>query len=719
MKKLSFIFLLAFSVTVCAQKQITIEDFTTKNTFNQKSVGGINWMKDGKFYSTLESNKIVKYDITTGKAVETIFDGTVQNPKVDVRSYSFSEDEKKVLLLTNYEGIYRRSFRADYFVYDIPTKAIHKLSEKGKQSYAVLSADNSKIAFVRDNNIFYVNLADWSEIQLTDDGKFNSIINGTTDWVHEEELGFVQAFQWSPDGKKLAYYRFDESNVKEYTLQKWNKGQLYPELYTYKYPKAGEANSTVEIWFYDVASKQKVKADIGAEKDIYIPRINWTKDANTLSIRRLNRLQNKLDILHANATTGESKTILTETNDAYVDIAYCGDLTYLNDGKHFIHSSEKSGYKHLYLYTIEGKLVRQITTGDWEVVQFLGLDEKAKVLYYLSTEGNYLDRQLYSITLDGKKKTKLSKEAGTHSINASRDFQFYIDSYSDLNKPLQVNLYKMKGNALVKVLENNDALKATLKEYDFVPKEFFTFKAADGITSLNGVMMKPKNFDASKKYPVFVYQYSGPRASSVRNSFSTDGWYQMLAQKGYIVAVIDTRGTGYRGEKFTKQTYKQLGKYELEDLLAGGKHLGSLAYVDENRLGIYGWSYGGYMASLCMTKGAGVYKLGIAGAPVTNWRFYDNIYTERFLQRPQDNPTGYDENSPTTYADKLQGNFLLIHGTGDDNVHFQNSAVLEDALVLANKQFRSFYYPDEPHGVRGKKRVHLMTMMTEFIVENL
>jgi len=720
MKKLSLILVFISVVAATAQKAITVEDFTTKNTFVQKSVRGINWMNDGKFYSTQEGNKVVKYDVTKGQVVETILDGAAFSPALEVQGYTFSDDEKKILIQTKFENIYRRSFTAEYWVYDVATKAVHKLSENGKQSYATFSPDGTQVAFARANNLFVVNLGDWRETAVTQDGKTNSIINGSTDWVYEEELSFAKAFEWSADGKKLAYYRFDETNVKEYTLQKWNKGQLYPDNYKYKYPKAGEANSVVEIWIYDLGTQQKVKVDIGTEKDIYIPRINWTRDANLLSVRRMSRLQNKMEVLHANATTGQSQVVLTENSDTYVDIDYCDDVIYLKDGKNFIYSSEKSGYKHLYLYSMTGSLIKQITTGEWEVTQFVGVDEKAKTVYYLSTEGDHLDQQFYAIGLDGSKKTKLSKAAGTHAVNLSSDNQFYIGYHSQANQPLQVSLYKTKGNALIKVLESNDAFKATIQEYGFVPKEFFTYKSADGTTMLDGYMLKPKSFDATKQYPVFVYQYSGPRASSVRNNFGIDAWYQMLTQKGYVVAVLDTRGTGFRGEKFTKQTYKQLGKLELEDLLAGGKFLASLDYVDDSRLGIYGWSFGGYMTSLVMTKGAGVYKMGIAGAPVTNWRYYDNIYTERFLQRPQDNASGYDDNSPTTYANKLEGNFLLIHGTGDDNVHFQNSVALEDALILAGKQFRSFYYPDEPHGIRGgKKRLHLMTMMTEFILENL
>ena len=720
MKNLALIFGLLLSITLVAQKQLTVDDFTTRNVFAQQSVSGINWMKDGKFYSSQDGNKIVKYNVTTGEVVETILDGDALSPKISIQNYELSSDEKKILFMTERESIYRRSFKAEYFVYDIGTKQLKKLSDKGKQSYATFSADAGKVAFAHGNNLFYVNLADGSEIQVTDDGKFNDIINGSTDWVYEEELSFAQAFFWSPDGKKLAYYRFDESNVEEYNMQKWNKGALYPEDYRYKYPKAGEDNSIVEIWIYDVTTKQKVKADIGTEKDIYIPRVKWTNNPNLLSIRRMNRLQNTLEILHSDASSGKSAVVFTEKSNTYYDIDYTDDLTYLKDGKQFIITSERSGYKHVYLYNITGALVKQITNGDWEAVQIVGFDETTKTLYYISTESNYLDRYFYSISLDGKKKTKLAPSSGWHRVNMSNDYQFYIDYHSNAKQPTTVNLFQTKGNKHVKVLESNEALKKTVAEYTLPQKEFFKYTSADGATQLDGYMLKPNSFDASKKYPVMVYQYSGPRTPSVSNSWGERGWHYLLTQKGIIVAVIDTRGTGFRGEKFTKQTYLQLGKMETEDLVAGGKYLGGLSFVDKDRLGIWGWSFGGYTTSLVMTKGAGTYKLGIAGAPVTTWRYYDNIYTERFLQRPQDNPTGYDDNSPVKYADKLQGHFLLIHGTGDDNVHFQNSVAFEEALINAGKQFRSHFYPDQAHGFRGGKvNYHLYTLMTEFVLENL
>jgi dipeptidyl-peptidase-4 len=721
MKKLPVIlFTSLFCYVLHAQKAITVDDFTIRNTFATRSVYGVNWMKDGKYYSSQDGNKIVRVNVTTGQTEAILCDGDALTPNLSIQEYEFSSDEKKLLLLTEREGIYRRSFKAEYYLYDLTTNTLQRLSPNGKQSYASFSPDATHVAFVRNNNLFYVNLSTMREIQVTDDGKFNHIINGSTDWVYEEEFGFAKAFYWSPDGKKLAYHRFDESNVRQYTMQKWNKGALYPENYVFKYPKAGESNSVVEIWIYDLTSGKKVKADIGTETDMYIPRVTWTNNPSVLSIRRLNRLQNVLDIIHADANTGVSNVVLTEKNDKYVDIDYCDDLYYLSDGKHFIYSSEQSGYKHLYLYTMEGKRVNQVTQGDWEVTEFLGADEKTKTIYYLSTEGGYLGRQFYSISFDGRKKNALTTLPGSHTINLSTDYQYYLDYFTSATQPLQVSLFQTKGNKPVKVLETNEALVKKAEEYGLVNKEFFTYPSADGVTQLDAAIMKPRDFDPTKKYPVMVFQYSGPRSPSVRQNYGPDVWGQLLVQKGYLVVTLDTRGSGYRGEKFVKQTFREMGKLELEDLLAGGRYLASLPYVNGSRLGIYGWSYGGFMASLVMTKGAGVYKLGIAGAPVTNWRYYDNIYTERYMQLPKDNASGYDDNSPIKYAERLQGHFLLIHGTGDDNVHFQNSVALQDALINAGKQFRSFYYPDDPHGIRGaKRRHHLYTMMTEFILEKL
>jgi len=718
--KITFLLLTLVSFVATAQPEITVEDLTSKNTFAQKSVSGIRWLKDGKYYTSLVDEKVMKYDVATGQPVATIYEGQIR-----VDGYTFSDDESKLLLSSVTESIYRRSSKAYYYIYDIKTRDTRKLSQGDKQSYATFSPDGTKVAFARDNNLWMVDLTDLhdlKETQITNDGSFNHIINGSTDWVYEEELSFAQAFFWSPDSKKIAWYRFDESKVHEYNLQKWNKGSLYPTDYRYKYPKAGEANSVVEIWTYDVTANKKVQADIGTEKDIYIPRVMWTTNPNVLSVRRMNRLQNALEILHVNAADGKSNVILTEKSDTYYDIDYTDELVYLRDGKRFLLASERSGYKHFYLCNVDGSGLTPITSGNWEATHLVGLDETNQQLYYISTEGNYLNRTFYSISFDGKKKIKLSTKDGQHTVNMSNDSQFYIDMVSSATDPLTVSLYKTKGNQLVKVLENNDELRKKITDYKIVPKEFFQYTAADGSTKVDGYILKPA-VEAGKTYPVLVFQYSGPRSNQVGNSFGGGAnffWHQMLVQKGIAVAVVDTRGTGGRGEKFTKQTYKQLGSMEMSDLLSAGSYLGTLPYIDKARLGIWGWSFGGYTTALVMTKGAGIYKLGIAGAPVTSWRYYDNIYTERFLQRPNDNQAGYDNNSPMTFAHMLQGKFLLIHGTGDDNVHFQNSVALEDALIRAGKQFQSFYYPDQAHGFRGAAiNAHRFVLMTEFILNNL
>jgi dipeptidyl-peptidase-4 len=716
---LCWAFVLAL-VPALAQKTIAIEDFTSRNIFIPKSVRGVNWTNDGKFYTRIDNNQIVKYNVATGQAVETLLDGNTLRPAISIQDYQYSDNQQRMLLTTDFESIYRRSFRANYFVYDVAAKTLRPLSTGGKQSYATFSPDGTRVAFVRDNNLFVVDLATGTEMAVTTDGVRNQIINGSTDWVYEEELGFAQAFYWSPDSRRIAYYRFDERQVKEYNMQKWNNGQLYPEDYRYKYPKAGEDNAQVEIWIYHLADRTRVKVDTGTETDIYIPRVKWTQNPMQLSVRRMNRLQNKLEILHADAASGLTRPIYTETNSTYYDIDYTDDLEYLANGRQILFSSEKSGYKHFYLMNVDGTNERAITSGPWEATTLVAVDEKAQVLYYISTEAGHLDRIFYSVAFDGKRKTRLTRAAGTHTIDMSPDFQFYIDYHNSATQPPQVRLYRTKGNELVKDMETNEAYQQTVQEYGFVTKEFFQYTSADGATRLDGYLLKPKNFDASKKYPALVYQYSGPRAPSVTNSWGTNTWHQMLTQKGVVVAVIDTRGTGFRGEQFTKQTYKQLGKLELEDLLAGGRFLGSLDYIDESRLAIWGWSFGGYTTSLAMTKGAGVYKVGIAGAPVTNWRFYDNIYTERFLQRPQENPSGYDDNSPTTYANKLEGHFLLIHGTGDDNVHLQNSVALAQALINAGKKFQSHFYPDQAHGFRGGNvNFHLYSLMTDFLLSHL
>lgn len=718
--------LIMLPINAQTKKAVSLEDVWTKNSFSQRTVSDVNWMKNGAYYTSLVDGAIIQYNVITGDAVSTLVNKAdlkrVYGSEVKIDEYQFSPDETKLLIASQHEPIYRRSSKSFYFIYDLKSTGkptLIPLSTGGKQSYATFSPDGSKIAFARENNLFFVDLKTMAETQITKDGLFNHIIHGSADWVYEEEFSFAKGFDWSSDSRKIAYYTFDESNVKEYNMQVF-KG-LYPTDYRFKYPKAGEANSSITISVYDLLSSQSVKMDIGPEKDIYIPRINWTKDPNLLSIRKMNRLQNKLELLHANATTGQSKVILSEQNDTYVDLEFTDHLTYLKNGKQFVYASEKSGFKHLYLYEMSGNLVQQITKGDWEVSDLAGIDEQNKLLYYTSTEESPLERQLYSIQLDGKGKKKLSDKRGTNRADFSPDFKFYLNYVSSVSSPLTVSLHQTPSGKLVKALENNEALNTRLKELNLSKKEFFQFRT-DNNTSLNGWMIKPSNFDATKKYPVLMFVYGGPGSQTVTDSWDSRDffWYQILADKGYIIASVDNRGTGARGANFRKATYVQLGKLEVQDQIAGAKYLSGLEYIDRNRIGIWGWSYGGYMTSLCLTVGADVFKAGIAVAPVTNWRFYDTIYTERYLKTPQENPSGYDDNSPVNHVSKLKGKFLLIHGTGDDNVHFQNSIALQDALIRANKQFESFYYPNRNHGIYGgNTRLHLYTMMTKFLEENL
>jgi dipeptidyl-peptidase-4 len=715
--------LLAFvGSTLSAQelKKVTMEDVFKKNTFSQQTVQGINWMKDGQYYSSQINQMgypmVVKMNLATGAQAGILLDGKALG--LNFSSYSFNTDETKALVATDVESIYRRSSKGIFYVVNLATGQKQQLMKGEKISYTTLSPDNDKVAFVKDNNLYMVELANNKLTQITKDGEWNKIINGAADWVYEEEFSMAQAFKWSPDGSKIAFIRFDESEVPEFNMQLW--GSLYPKNYKFKYPKAGEKNSDVSIHVYDLASAKIQKIDAGNESDIYLPRIYWTKDVNQLAFIRLNRLQNQMDLFHANATSGESKLVISESSKTYVDLDYNDDLQYLNDGKTFIRTSEQDGYKHIYHHNLDGSLIRQITTGNWEVTEMVGIDEKAKKIYFISSEVSPMERNFYVIGLDGKSKKSLTSSKGTHTINMSPDHRFYMDYYSTAAKPVTVTLNEASGKQ-VKVLEDNAALNSTLAGFALGEKEFFTFPTVDG-TSLNGYLIKPKDFDPNKKYPVLMYVYGGPGSQNVTNSWSgsRDFWHQTLVAEGIIVACIDNRGTGARGRDFKHATYANLGALETVDQIEGGKYLAKLPFIDPARVGIWGWSYGGYMSSLVLMKGNDVFKTAIAVAPVTTWRYYDTIYTERYLQTPQLNSSGYDDNSPIMHVNKLRGNFLLIHGTGDDNVHFQNSVDLVNALITADKQFETFYYPNRSHGISGGNTTwHLYSMMTDFLKRKL
>lgn len=715
-----FAIMLCSTVAVLAQqKVISLEDVFKKGTFNQKSIHGINWMKDGQYYSSLINDghpKVVKINIATGEQEAVLFDG--QQLGINFSNYSFNNDESKALLASNVESIYRRSSKGVYHVLDLASGKVQELMAGEKISYATLSPDNTKVAFVKDNNLYYVELEANKVHQVTHDGKWNHIINGSADWVYEEEFSMAQAFHWSADGKKLAFLRFDETEVPEFNMQIW--GPLYPEDYKFKYPKAGEKNAIVSIHIHDLEADNTLTVDTGAEEDIYLPRIYWAGNSETLAFIRLNRLQNQMDLFHANAATGKSTLIVQESSDTYVDLNYNDNLQYLKEGKGFIRTSEQDGFKHIYHHDMDGKLIRQITAGDWEVTDLIGVDESTNTLYYLSTEISPLEKNLYSIRLNGKRKELLTPAKGSHSINMSGDFKYFIDYYSTANSPLVVSLNSSSGKE-IKVLEDNEALRERMTSFAIAPKEFFQFETVDG-TTLNGYLLKPADFDPNKQYPVLMYVYGGPGSQTVLNAWggTRDFWHHHLAAEGYIVASVDNRGTGARGKAFKDLTYANLGKLETEDQIAGAKYLGSLPFVDPERIGIWGWSYGGYMSSLGLMIGNDVFKAAIAVAPVTTWRYYDTIYTERYLQTPQLNAAGYDNNSPITHVNKLKGSFLLIHGTGDDNVHYQNAVDLVDALIAADKQFKTFYYPNRNHGIYGGNTTwHLYTMMTDFIKRKL
>lgn len=717
------LFLIGATCLANAQSEITLEDIYKKGTFRTKSVQGLRSMNDGKTYVSIEIDTatqdrfVARNNYKDGEIAERLFsqaDLVYEDIKLPIGT-DFSANEEKILIAHEREAIYRRSSKAYYYVFDIKSKKITPVSTKeGKQMYATFSPDASKVAFVRDNNLFVTDLATGAETQITTDGKYNEIINGGADWVYEEEFAFAKAFFWSPDGNKIAFYRFDEREVREFSMMMYE--DLYPTVYKFKYPKPGEKNSVVSIHIYDLEKKTTKTADVGTETDQYIPRVKWTQDPNLLCVFRMNRHQNNLDYLFVDAETGSSKVALTETDKYYIDIN--DDLTFLEDGKHFFLTSERDGYNHVYLYNMDGELVRQITDGDWEVTRLYGVNQKTNTLYYQSTESSPLERDIYSINLSGKKKTKLSTQKGTNSATFSEDFSYYILNHSSVETPPYITLNNAKGE-VERVLEDNaEALKVN-EQYGITPREFFSFTTSEGV-ELNGYMIKPADFDPNKKYPVLMYVYGGPGSQNVANSWNHNYWFDLLAQHDYLVVCVDNRGTGFRGAEFKKMTYLQLGKYEIIDQIEAAKWLGKQSYVDEDRIGLWGWSYGGYMASLAITKGADVFKSTIAVAPVTNWRFYDTIYTERYLRTPQENPEGYDNNSPINFADKLKGNFLLVHGTADDNVHFQNSVMFSEALIQANVPFEQAYYPNKNHGIYGgNTSIHLFNKITKFVFEKL
>ena len=759
-KKLIFfalsLFLCFLPMTMMAQKQITLEDIWTKRTFAPSGVYGIRSMADGEHYCTMTRSGITKFEYATGERVEDVCLFSTPDmrlkakPLPPMEGYEFSADEQKILLSSGFEPIYRHSGVSDYYLYDLGSKSFTKLTANGKQRLTTFSPDGTKVAFVRDNNLFWMDLATLEEYAITTDGKLNSIIYGTTDWVYEEEFAITKGFQWSPDSKKIAFFRFDESKVKEYNMQMW--GSLYPDDYRYKYPKAGEDNSKVEVWVYDLTDGVTLKPQLGSERDQYLPRFQWA-DNNMLAVMRMNRLQNNMEIIAVNTETMAQTTIYDEQDRAYVEVPDTWQFIAVGKGKkskqQLLLTSERDGFRHIYLYNMDGSMAKQITAGEWEVCDVAGVDAANQRLYYTSREDGSINKSLYVVGFDGKKKQclnysfadfdKLPKPAhiasdyanelfngkyvlGTYNPTFSEGCKYYICSYSNANMAPVYTLHNGSGK-LVKVLVDNASLQQKIDDYGAARKRFITIKTRKG-DELNAYTILPPDFDSTKAYPLFFYVYGGPGNQQVSNSYGYSDyyWFHMLAQQGYVVACFDGRGTGGRGAAFKKQTYRDMGRMECEDAIEAAVWFGNKPWIDRERIGIFGWSFGGYLSTLSILKGNDVFKSAIAVAPVMNWRYYDNIYTERYLGLPKDNAKGYDENSHLNFADRLQGNYLLVHGTGDDNVHFQNSAEMVEKLENAGKQFEFRIYPNKNHSIydaTGSTRLNLYQMMTDFIIRKL
>lgn len=702
MRKLIFFLLFLPLIATAQKKQITLADIYKNATFRGEFVPGF---ETEKLQSLLDSSDVKGEN---GKLLS-------------LSDFSLSNDKKRTLIFLNREKIYRRSSKAFVYLHDIAAKKTIKLDDE-KLLHATFSPDGSKIAYVKNNNLFLYDINGGSTKAITTDGKWNYIINGNCDWVYEEEFSFSQAYQWSSLGNYIAYYRFDESKVKEYNMTIYD--DRYNKDFRYKYPKAGDDNSEVEIHIYNLASGNNVKAQF-EKGDIYIPRIKWTQDDNVLVVFWMNRHQNNLKLLMTNAQTGAATLFYEETNKYYIDID--DDWQFLKNGKQFLFASEKSGFRHLYLYGMDGKSKIQLTKGNYEVTDVNAVDETNKLVYYTMAYPRPMDRNLFVTDFTGKKNKQLTQGEGWHRTVFSSDNLQFKNYYSNINMPQVVTLNKLSLNKKKEVLvqqlnieNDNSKLRAKMAEYDLAKAQFIRVANSKGDT-LNGWMLKPANFDPGKKYPVLFYTYGGPGSQWVDDRFgAVNFWHQMLAQKGFILVSVDNTGTGFRGEEFKKKTYLQLGKYEIEDQIDAARYIGKLPFVDNTKIGHWGWSYGGFMSALAITKGADVFSAAIAVAPVTSWRFYDTIYTERYMRTPQENPKGYDNNSPINHVDKIKGKFLIIHGTGDDNVHFQNSVQMIEAMIQKNIDFESAYYPNKNHGISGGNTTyHLYTKMTNWILKNL
>ncbi|MDQ0595464.1 dipeptidyl-peptidase-4 [Chryseobacterium ginsenosidimutans] len=706
-------FLLTLTVAVAFQnlsaQEITLDKIYS-GYYRGKGIAGITSMKNGENYLVIEKDGIAKYSYKTSQKEGNLVDGQFE-------SYDFSDDESKILLLKESQPIYRHSFLGKYDVKDLKSGKTVSLNEGKAVQEPRFSPDATKISFIVDNNLFYQDLNSGKITQITEHGIKNKILNGLADWVYEEEFGHARLYEWTKNSDAILFVKLDETEVPEIYIPIYGK-TLYPSEMRYKYPKAGEKNSVASAHIYQLSDGKKTRVNLDSFKHYYIPNVVQTAKPDEIVLITSDRIQNASDVLKVNTKTGAVQKLFTETDEKWIDTD-SPTLEFLEDDS-FLWGSERDGNRHLYWYDKDGKLKKQVTKGNWEVTDYYGFNPKSKEIYVQTTEKGGINKVVSKINIENGKSQLISNAEGNNSANFSKNYNYFIETSSTAAKPYTFVLKDGNGKVVKELQNNNDQLQK-LKTDNFVEKEFITIPNEAG-DQMNAWIIKPKNFDKNKKYPVFMFQYSGPGSQQVANSWDNGNgiWFEMLAQKGYIIACVDGRGTGYKGSKFKKVTYMNLGKYEIEDQITAAKWLGNQSYVDKSRIGMFGWSFGGYMTSLAMTKGADVFKMGIAVAPVTNWRYYDSVYTERFMRTPQENADGYDKNSPTEYANLLKGKFLLIHGTADDNVHFQNSMEFSEALIQNKKQFDFMAYPDKNHGIYGgQTRPQLYQKMTDFILENL
>ncbi|MFN8922057.1 MAG: S9 family peptidase [Sphingobacteriia bacterium] len=702
-------------------KPLSLEDIWLYYRFYPAGTDGFAWMKDDRYYTTYtEAGDLVQQAVEHEDQQQMLVEAKAlslnEKKSLSGTAYTLSTGGGKVLFRTEHKPIYRHSATDQCYVYDRQAQQLQPVFDAKPIMHPTFSPQEDRVAFVYENNLYIQPLGQEAKA-ITTDGQRNQLIYGASDWVYEEEFTLVRAYEWSPTGRYLAYYRFDETAVKQYSLDRY--GSLYPEPYTFKYPKAGELNAAVSLHVYDTQTGKHTDVQSPASPDVYYPRIWWAA-GDQLVVARMNRLQNQLDLLLASPENGSTAILLQEKSETYIREISEQTLTFLADGRRYIYLSEKEGFQHAYLREINSSKEIRLTKGDWEITHFYGVDEKAGLIYYQSTEESPLERHIYQADLSGKNKKRLTDEPGTHEADFSPGHSYWVHTYSSVDTPPLIRLRNAKGK-VVRVLEDNAALKERIQSYKPVEKRFFTFKNEAGV-ELYGWEMRPASLEPAQKYPLLLYSYSGPGSQQVSREYNPLDywWYQYLCTQGYVVVCVDPRGTGARGRDFRAATYRQLGKYETEDLIATADYLATKSYIDPARIGVWGWSYGGYMSSLCITKGAHRFRTAIAVAPVTNWRFYDTIYTERYMATPQENPDGYDDNSPINHADKLKGSYLLIHGMADDNVHLQNAAEMAAALVENNRDFEMFFYPNKNHGIYGGyTRLHLYRQMTEFLDRTL